>query len=313
MELSHLSPARTDDPNLRSTLGRIDDQTGETWLHLLGLCVDIGEPRTLDRLIGHIESLSPLEFRLILLGMTAWSWRSIVGGETIEAAARGDVVAQRRLLEDDRYYGRHSKAALASVLPMSPEETRSVFVEALAALGQSGKVSPTADQLAGAAERARSLADSEGFIDAVELLTGYRYVPEPEARRVVAMPHLASDGLSLVQHHDARLIVYGARPPAEAETLVVETGKALADPSRVRLLACLRQGRTQLGELVAATGLTRSTVHHHLRVLRSARLVTVSGNSHAYHYEISKTGRHDAIRAITGLLGADAAKGDSEQ
>ena len=51
-------------------------------------------------------------------------------------------------------------------------------------------------------------------------------------------------------------------------TAVAELMQALATPSRVRILGCLRGGPTSVGELAEAIGMEPSAVSHQLRVLR---------------------------------------------
>ena len=63
--------------------------------------------------------------------------------------------------------------------------------------------------------------------------------------------------------------------PVDDETaeLVAESMHALSTPSRVRILAHLREGPCAVGELAAAVGMEQSAVSHQLRVLRYLRLV----------------------------------------
>jgi ArsR family transcriptional regulator, lead/cadmium/zinc/bismuth-responsive transcriptional repressor len=49
----------------------------------------------------------------------------------------------------------------------------------------------------------------------------------------------------------------------------------LADPGRLRLLAILRVGPANVGELANAAGLSESATSHALRLLRSRRVVQV--------------------------------------
>ena len=54
---------------------------------------------------------------------------------------------------------------------------------------------------------------------------------------------------------------------------VAEAMQALATPSRVLILARLREGPCSVGELAEAVGMEQSAVSHQLRVLRHLRLV----------------------------------------
>ena len=49
--------------------------------------------------------------------------------------------------------------------------------------------------------------------------------------------------------------------------------QALATPSRVHILGCLREGPQTVSEIVAAIGMEQSAVSHQLRVLREMRFV----------------------------------------
>ena len=122
--------------------------------------------------------------------------------------------------------------------------------------------------------------------EAIELVTGgYRYAPEVEAEQVQLIPHLQpAPPLVLAQHRRSRLIVYRERADGDLAERVASLGRALADPKRVEILRLLAHGVDRASRLVAETGLTRSTVHHHLSQLREARLIDLEGNARAYRY-----------------------------
>jgi ArsR family transcriptional regulator, nickel/cobalt-responsive transcriptional repressor len=54
---------------------------------------------------------------------------------------------------------------------------------------------------------------------------------------------------------------------------IAQTMQALATPSRVRILACLRTGPAAVNELAAAVEMEPSAVSHQLRMLRHLGLV----------------------------------------
>jgi ArsR family transcriptional regulator, nickel/cobalt-responsive transcriptional repressor len=54
---------------------------------------------------------------------------------------------------------------------------------------------------------------------------------------------------------------------------VASVMQALAVPSRVQILGCLRSGPRTVGELIGAVGMAQSAVSHQLRVLREMKLV----------------------------------------
>ena len=55
--------------------------------------------------------------------------------------------------------------------------------------------------------------------------------------------------------------------------LIAERFRALADPIRLQLLVCLRDGPLAVGELVGETGLQQANVSKHLQVLHERGFV----------------------------------------
>ncbi len=54
---------------------------------------------------------------------------------------------------------------------------------------------------------------------------------------------------------------------------VAEIFRALSDTSRIKLLATLIGGETNVGALAVAAGISESAVSHHMRSLRQLRMV----------------------------------------
>jgi DNA-binding transcriptional ArsR family regulator len=54
---------------------------------------------------------------------------------------------------------------------------------------------------------------------------------------------------------------------------LAETFKALSDPTRLRLIAALREAEVCVGDLARALGLEQSAVSHQLRLLRALQIV----------------------------------------
>jgi DNA-binding transcriptional ArsR family regulator len=242
-----------------------------------------------------LAGLDPVELRRHLLGRHAWSWCGLAGADVIDAAAAGGASVFDQLVEHPRYYGGHAREALSALLPLSPAETQARILQAA-----EGHATRDFEEGTAAAERvAMTLIASAAPLEAVERLTGYRYVPEPEADRVVLIPHLQpKPSLVLAQHRGARLIVYSAGPEPASEERLAHIGRALADPRRVEILSLVGRGVELPAELVEATGLTRSTVHHHLVLLREAGLVGLEGDARAYRY----VPRAEAAAELEALL-----------
>jgi DNA-binding transcriptional ArsR family regulator len=264
-------------------------------------------PTTSEHLVQAVDSMDPVELRLHLLGRHAWSWCTLAGIDDIESAAGGDAPASERLLAHPRYYGGHARASLGTLLQLDPVETRDCIADAIAVGSRRLLASTADDELGAAANAARSILAARPALEAIErVATGYRYVPEPEAERVVLVPHLEpSLPLVLAQHRSARLIAYLATPDRSTEDRLLALGRALADPKRVEILALVGRGTGRAADLVAATGLTRSTVHHHLAQLRGAGLVALEGNARAYSYAPRREAAENAAALVADIVGTE--------
>ena len=292
---------------LGAALTDVGDTEGESWLNLLGIPLDTGAPFTATRLVEAVESMDAVELRRHLLGRYAWSWCTLAGIDDIESAARGDGPAIARLLAHPRYYGGHARASLGVLLALDPPETQKRITAALVAGSRSLLGPSAASELDAARERATATLDKREALAAVELIaSGYRYVPEPEAERVVLVPHLEpTSPLVLAQHRSSRLIAYLAAPDRSSEERLVAFGRALADPKRVEILALVARGTGRAADLVDATGLTRSTVHHHLAQLRDAGLVALEGNARAYTYIPRSAAADEAAALVADIIGTE--------
>jgi DNA-binding transcriptional ArsR family regulator len=302
------SRARSDLPReLAAALDEVGDAEGESWLNLLGVPLDAGRPYTAERLVDALRSGDPVELRRQLLGRYAWSWCSLAGIDVIEAAATGDASAADELLRRPRYYGGQAAASLGVLVRLGPEETRDRIVRA-AELGIACFVDEsTADRLDGAERAARVALAAQPSLTAIErLASGFRYVPEPEAESVTLVPHVEPTlPLVLAQHRSSRLIVYGAAPALGSEERLQTLGRALADPKRVEILGLVGRGVGRPAELVSATRLSRSTVHHHLGLLREAGLIALEGNARAYTYVPRRAAAAEAAQLVADLVGTE--------
>lgn len=289
-----------------AALDDVGDAAGELWLNLFGVPLDAGSPYDVDGLLAALAATDPVELRRQLLGRYAWSWCTLGGVEDIESAAAGDTEAASRLLAAPRYYAGHAPASLSTLLTLDPEETQRRIRRAVD-VGAETLLDPTAArELHAAQQEAEETIAAHAPLTAIErLATGFRYVPEPEAERVVLIPHLEHRlALVLAQHRSARLVVYPAHRETSRDRLLA-LGRALADPKRVEILALVGGGLGRAPDLVAETGLSRSTVHHHLAQLREVGLVALEGNARAYTYVPRRDAAAEAARLVAEIVGTE--------
>jgi DNA-binding transcriptional ArsR family regulator len=296
---------------LKAAVAAVGPRSGELWLHLLGLALE----RPTDAaaaFVAAVADVDPLELRRHALGLYVPSWRQIAGAETIERAAGGDADAAKALAANDRYYAGKAADALSLLLPLSAAQTRRRVIDVLQHFHQEvfapveGRLLA---ELAADVDAKRALAASVApSVLIAAAARGFRYVPEPEASRVILVPHLAArPWLLLCQHRDMRIICYaapGARERDAVDEELLALGRALGDRARIRILRRLAEGEASLTELAELTGLVKSTAHHHLAQLRAAGLVTVGGNARAYRYALAADAGDEISMLLARFLGA---------
>jgi DNA-binding transcriptional ArsR family regulator len=74
--------------------------------------------------------------------------------------------------------------------------------------------------------------------------------------------------------HKASISAHLGKLDTEMAEQVAEAMQALATPSRVRILAELKEQPASVGDLATAVGMEQSAVSHQLRLLRHLGLVT---------------------------------------
>jgi DNA-binding transcriptional ArsR family regulator len=140
-----------------------------------------------------------------------------------------------------------------------------------------------------------------------ELSQGVRVSPEWQRKPLVLVPSFWGTPLALMAElpPERGLFLFGARP-ADASLIpgdlvpdaLYQALKALADPTRLRILRYLTGEPLTPAELARRLRLRAPTVIHHLDALRLARLVIVTLETEGKRYAI----RPEAIDAVCGML-----------
>lgn len=84
--------------------------------------------------------------------------------------------------------------------------------------------------------------------------------------------------------------------------------KALADPTRRRVLQLLRQREMSAGELAAEFALAKPTLSGHFNVLREAELVVAEKAGTSVIYRLNASVLEEALLAFADLLGVGQAR-----
>jgi ArsR family transcriptional regulator, cadmium/lead-responsive transcriptional repressor len=94
------------------------------------------------------------------------------------------------------------------------------------------------------------------------------------------------------------------------ESALARVGRALADPTRCRILVALLDGASYPGELASRLGLTRSNVSNHLSCLRGCGLVVATYQGRQVHYAFAD---EHLARALGELVQLALAVDDDQQ
>ena len=84
-----------------------------------------------------------------------------------------------------------------------------------------------------------------------------------------------------------------------------ETMRALADPTRRRILNMLKQGPLPAGEISRQFDMSGAAISKHLSVLKEAKLVRVRQEGKFLYYELNASVLEEALLWLRNLRGAE--------
>lgn len=93
------------------------------------------------------------------------------------------------------------------------------------------------------------------------------------------------------------MLTYEAR-----EAALARAGRAMADPTRCRLLVALLDGPAYPSELAEQLGLTRPNVSNHLACLRGCGLAVAIHEGRQTRYELADAHLADALRNLLEVV-----------
>lgn len=277
-----------------------------SWSHLLGLVYDSPPPRDVPTFLSYLESLEPWEIRLYWLGYYQRSLRKVTPLDVILQAAEGNEealeqffrtalpespVAQERIRWLVSSDGDAMKGTLIALLWDWYEQ---VFRQ------EEARIRPILERDAEAKRKLQATVSAEKL---VELATnGLVYGPEAGVRKIVLVTaFLSRPWNETLTHQDVKLIVYpvadeSVMPDRSVPLQLVRLYQALADERRLCMLKLLKTRSYSLQELSDEFGVAKSTMHHHLGLLRTAGLVRIRGDEK--HYSL----RQEMLATVSALL-----------
>ena len=265
---------------------------GEVWISMMGILADLPDGSTVDEFIDHVQAMDPVDMRTRLVEL-----KSSRGADAdlLKAAAEGDAGALEQFLTlpmfDDHELWRDT---IQHLLEMSPQETTEIITTAMRGL-QKDAFAEHEKAFRSILERDiegnRSMAKRMSAERLVELTTnGISIEQAGYTRPILLLPTVAGRPWVIFTDTPDRLIMaypvadeyMGADPDAPPNWLI-KIYKALGDERRLRILRHLSRGPASLHELAEEFDISKSTLHHHMMLLRTAGLVKVLiGNEKEY-------------------------------
>jgi DNA-binding transcriptional ArsR family regulator len=252
------------------------------WLNLIALIISADPPWDLDQLIDVVRHSAPGDLHYVTVGGDRRQFLDVIEESVVRAAVAGDQHAKDQLtaaLASDSHVlegtpwlvAAHSGAVQARILDVL-EAWRETLLPAATEEAAAASQHENAE-----AARAR-LAQRSGREFLTEAIGGLVYEPAG-LDRLLAVPTAAvAPVVVVVDGRDATVILHpplddDARP--DANVRLSELGRAVGDRTRIRLLALLRGGERTAIDLAGALEAPRTTLLHHLAILRAAGLVHV--------------------------------------
>jgi DNA-binding transcriptional ArsR family regulator len=277
------------------------------WHTLLAALADA--PRCLPDFVRHLEAMTPEELWLQVLGYHAQPDPSPALRDAMLAAGRGLVEPLERWFERDSAHSGRWIHGLARGLGGDAEGARRLILDLLRRWQDevfAARWPEIAPILERDAEEKRRLARDHSPAEVVEEATnGGEYVPEAGVGRIVLLPtYLGRPWMRLNRQRDALVIVHpvddgalSASPEEAQRQRVLRLARALSDDTRLRALRLLAGSSRNLQEMADELGVRKSTMHHHVAVLRAAGLLRLRLDEKRYSLRTAPLGN------LPGLLG----------
>ncbi|MES9667448.1 transcriptional regulator [Bacillus cereus] len=135
---------------------------------------------------------------------------------------------------------------------------------------------------------------------------GVIYMPEPSLHHVLLIPQITYRPWNIeADIEDTKVFHYPVanesihpEDPYEPSYFLVHKHKALGDEARLRIVKLLFEQERTLQEITERLQLGKSTVHHHLKLLRSAKLVDI----HDGKYVLRKKALQSLAKELDAFL-----------
>jgi DNA-binding transcriptional ArsR family regulator len=280
---------------------------------LASLAYEAGPPYAIDQLVRRIRAARPAALMRRLVGADSGHNRAMLPDGAFDRALAGDATARAHVL-DMLGVNASARQSTERLLLTRPE-----FVQAeIAALVETwaSRVFPAYREASMAlierdvaakehrfakvpGREAVRIATNGVEFDSMGLTTEIVVVPTVALRPFIAAGEFNSTSIILCSVADEAFVEDPAAPPRR----LVQVATALGDATRLRILHELDEGDLTAYELAERIDFDRTSLHHHLGILRSAGLVTARAEGvQAWRYSVRADGITGAAEGLAGYL-----------
>jgi len=306
--------------DLLAEIRRVSFDTPDVFTNLTGLAYETPAPRDVPTFLEHLRATEPIEFTLHLVEYYTREARRMTPLSVMRAAVAGDPGARDEFLRTSHPEYEPWTHFLSSVLNADAAELKGAIIEVLTAFhdrvwkAEALTIKPIIDR--DVVEKRSMLAEMpvEDFVRTAT--NGVEFAPRPGIEQVVMIPSFIRRPLvAYYEYSGVQLIIYPLADESVAATTdepprrLVRLSKALGDEKRLRILRALADGEKTLMELAEMFGVAKTTMHHHMIILRSAGLVSVGVGQK--RYRLRQEALPDVGGLLSGYLGAPASAAPS--
>ena len=263
------------------------------WINLIGPLAET--PGSRQNLLDLVQRLEPAALHRILVGGRRAQLQRLVPAAILDGALQGDESAARELrraLRSDR-----TTLEVAPWLLRTPaREVQSACLRVLTAFPDDGGPGPMQD----GAEAVLARSDPTALLE--QMAPGLRYDDEAPIHVVLIGSPAVHPVVLVVDEPGSTLIAHPPLidgEPTDATARLRLLARATGDHTRIRILQELRPGPRTLPDICLALDSPRTTLLHHLALLRAAGLIDVStSESEPNVYRLNPDGFDDFARSV---------------
>jgi len=266
-------------------IGRVERYHLGAYAELVTVALEAASPRGPGELLAAIESIDANQLRRRLLGAESALERTMVSEDAFERAIDGDSRARsevRHAMGTDQ----RSRQAIGRLLTEPAADIKTAMIANVGDWADAVLPRFAADAEAAigrdVAAKEAMLRTTPGQTVLANATSGVTYEPSPWITDVVIVPALALRPFVVpVDHRHTAVFLCSVADEAlddddEAPPRrLVKLAAALGDDLRLRVLRLLTEDDLNASEIADRLAVDRTTLHHHLGILRSAGLLTV--------------------------------------